>query len=60
MDLYNDLQNLITRLNSSVKKLMEYGNELAETERDYKITLRQEALKLRQEKNMAINTTTRL
>lgn len=54
MDLVNDLETLITRLNSSVKKLMQYGNELAEAERDYKITLRQEALKLRQEKNMPV------
>ena len=54
MDLYNDIQALIERLNTSVHKLAQYGNELAEAERDYKITLRQEALKLRQEKNMAV------
>ena len=54
MDLFNDIQVLIERLNTSVKKLKQYGNELAEAERDYKITLRQEALKLRQEKNMAV------
>ena len=54
MDLVNDLETLIVRLNNSVKKLKEYGNELAEAERDYKITLRQEALKLRQEKNMPV------
>lgn len=47
MDLYNDLQSLIERLNTSVKMLRKYGNELAESERNYKITLRQEALKLR-------------
>ena len=47
MDLYNDLQSLIERLNTSVKMLRKYGQELAECERDYKITLRQEALKLR-------------
>lgn len=47
MDLYNDLQSLIERLNTSVKMLRKYGNELASAERDYKITLRQEALKLR-------------
>ena len=38
----------------SIKKLAQYGNELAETERDYKITLRQEALKLRAEKGMPV------
>lgn len=54
MDLVNDIENLIIRLNNSVKKLKEYGQELAQTERDYKITLRQEALKLRQEKNMPV------
>ena len=54
MDLVNDLETLIVRLNNSVIKLKEYGNELAEAERDYKITLRQEALKLRQEKNMPV------
>lgn len=54
MDLFNNLQSLIQRLNTSVKKLSDYGNELAMNERDYKITLREEALKLRQEKNMPV------
>lgn len=54
MDLFNDLQTLTDRLNNSVKKLNQYGNELAVCERDYKVTLRQEALKLRQEKNMPV------
>lgn len=55
MNLFNDLQSLIQRLNTSVKKLSDYGNELAVNERDYKVTLRQEALKLRQEKKYASN-----
>lgn len=54
MDLFNTIQDLITRLNTSVNMLKKYGNELAEAERDYKITLRQEALKLRTEKNMPV------
>ena len=54
MDLINDLQNLTIRLNQSIKLLAKYGRELAETERDYKITLRQEALKLRAEKGMPV------
>ena len=54
MDLFNEIQDLITRLNTSVNMLKKYGNELAEAERDYKITLRQEALKLRTEKNMPV------
>lgn len=54
IDLFNDIQNLIQRLNTSVQMLRRYGNELAEAERDYKITLRQEALKLRSEKGMPV------
>jgi len=54
MDLFNDLQELIRKLNTSIKLLAKYGKELAETERDYKITLRQEALKLRTEKDMPV------
>lgn len=34
--------------------MAKYGREYAETERDYKITLRQEALKLRTEKDMPV------
>ena len=47
MDLVNDIQTLTKRLNTSVIKLRDYGRELATAEKDYKITLRQEALKLR-------------
>lgn len=54
VDLYNELQQKIKELNISIKKLRETGTEYAEAERDYKITLRNEALKLRAEKGMAI------
>ncbi len=54
MDLYNEIQNKINELNISLRKLRETGTAYAEAERDYKITLRQEALKLRSEKGMAI------
>lgn len=54
MDLFNDIQNLMKELSTSIKLLRKNGNELAEAERDYKITLRQEALKLRAEKNMPV------
>ena len=54
MDLVNDIESLIKRLNTSVIKLKDYGKELAETERDYKVTLRQEALKLRSDENMPV------
>ncbi|MBO7528000.1 MAG: hypothetical protein J6T74_08980 [Clostridia bacterium] len=54
MDLVNDIEALRQRLNTSIVKLRDYGKELAEAERDYKITLRLEALKLRQEKSMPV------
>jgi hypothetical protein len=47
MNLFNDIQELIEKLNIAIKSLAKKGQELAEAERDYKITLRQEALKLR-------------
>ena len=53
-DLYNELATKIKELNISIKKLRETGTEFAEAERDYKITLRQEALKLRAEKGMPV------
>lgn len=54
MDLFTEIQDLIERLNTSVNLLRKFGNELAEAEKDYKITLRQEALILRAEKNMPV------
>ena len=54
MDLFDNIQELMEELNVSIKKLREHGNKLAEAERDYKVLLRQEALKLRQEKNMPV------
>lgn len=54
MDLYNEIQTLIKELSLSIKQLRKSGSTLAEKERDYKVTLRQEALKLRQEKNMPV------
>lgn len=54
MDLYNELQRLLNDLNISIKKLRETGTDFADAERDYKITLRQEALKLRAEKGMPV------
>ena len=54
MDLFNELQDLTRRLNTEISLLRKYGTELAEKERDYKICLRQEALKLRTEKDMPV------
>lgn len=47
IDLYEDILKLMNELTSSIKVLKSNGQELAEAERDYKITLRTEALKLR-------------
>jgi hypothetical protein len=54
MDLFNQIQELTEKLNIAIKSLAKKGQELAEAERDYKITLRQEALKLRAEKGMPV------
>lgn len=54
MDLYNDIQELMKELSSSIQMLRTNGNKLAVAERDYKVTLRQEALKLRTEKDMPV------
>lgn len=55
MDLYQDIQNLMKELTASIKLLRINGNALAAAERDYKIKLRQEALKLRAEKDMPVS-----
>ena len=47
MDLFNDIQDLMQELTISIKNLRKHGNELAVAERNYKVILRQEALKLR-------------
>ena len=46
-DLIMDVQALIAKLNTSIKMLRKTGSDFAEAERDYKILLRREALKLR-------------
>lgn len=53
MDLYNELQNKTKQLDMSIKTLRKSGTEYAQAERDYKVLLRQECLKLRDE-GMAI------
>lgn len=53
MDLYLELKNKIQQLELSVKSLRTNGTVYADSERDYKILLRQECLKLRDE-GMAI------
>ena len=49
MDLMQQLEALKDDLMQSVRLLRPNGKALAEAERDYKIRLRQEALKLRAE-----------
>jgi hypothetical protein len=53
MELYKELEQKRSQLDTSVLKLRESGTSYAEAERDYKILLRQECLKLRDE-GMAI------
>lgn len=54
MDLYEQIQQLISELDIAVKRLRQSGTEFAQAEKDYKIKLRQEALKLRQEDNLPV------
>ena len=54
MDLFNELQRKTKELEISLRNLRKAGTEYAEAERDYKIALRQEALKLRHEEDMAV------
>lgn len=48
-DLYSELQAKTRKLEVSIKSLRQNGTEYAKAERDYKILLRQEVLKLRDE-----------
>lgn len=54
MDLYHDIQELMKELTASIKLLRMNGNALALAERDYKIKLRQEALRLRTENDLPV------
>lgn len=53
MELYYNLQEKTKQLDMSIKQLRKSGTEYAEAERAYKVLLRQECLKLRDE-GMAI------
>jgi len=48
-DLINEMNDLCRKLSVSGAQAQKYGNELAEAQRNYKIRLREEALKLRSE-----------
>lgn len=53
MELYDELQKLTDQLELSIKSLRRTGTAYAEAERNYKVLLREECLKLRDE-GMAI------
>lgn len=53
MDLFNELQVKTKDLEVSIKTLRQSGTNYAQAEKDYKVLLRQECLKLRDE-GMAI------
>lgn len=54
MELYDEITQKNNELTQSIRLLRQNGIKLAEKERDYKIKLRQEALKLRSEKGMPV------
>ena len=47
MDLYEEITQLMQDLTTAIRTLRKNGEKLAEAERDYKITLRKEVLKLK-------------
>ena len=49
MDLYTELRQLTEQLEISIKSLRKTGTAYAQAEKDYKVLLRQECLKLRDE-----------
>ena len=53
MELYRELKSKTQQLDRSIKQLRTSGTEYAKAEKDYKVLLRQECLKLRDE-GMAI------
>ena len=53
MELYEELQAKTRQLDASIKQLRKNGTEYAQKERDYKVLLRTECLKLKEE-GMAI------
>lgn len=54
MDLFEQITKLTNELDISVRQLRKSGTDRAEAEQKYKIKLREEALKLRAEKNMPV------
>ena len=54
MDLYEEITRLTKELDISVRQLRISGTEYAQAEQNYKVCLRQEALKLRSDENMPV------
>ena len=54
LDLINEMNDLSAKLSATGEQLQRYGRAYAEAERDYKIVLRQEALKLRSDEHMPV------
>lgn len=54
MDYINEILEKSRYLDSCIEQLRDYGLKLSTAEKDYKITLRQEALKLRTDENMPV------
>lgn len=54
MELFNEIESKIQELTKSIQMLRQNGTNFAEAERDYKVKLRQEALKLRQDDKMPV------
>ena len=48
-DLYEELQAKTRQLDASIRQLRKNGTECAEAERDYKVLLRTESLRLKEE-----------
>lgn len=57
MELYQELEKLTGQLETSIKMLRKNGTAYAEAERDYKVLLRTECLRLRDE-GMAVGMIT--
>ena len=53
-DLINEMNSLCNKLTIAGRQMKDYGRELATAERDYKIALREEALKLRATQDMPV------
>jgi hypothetical protein len=54
VDYVNEILEKSKTLDACIEQLRDYGMKLSIAEKDYKITLRHEALKLRAEENMPV------